>query len=61
MATTQTILIPFPKQRIPQQGMRRDRRTDNRNKNDDINSIISFLERARASAKIKRAMGMCSA
>ncbi len=47
MATTQTILIPFPKQRIPQQGQRRDRRTDNRNRNDDINSIISFLERAR--------------
>jgi len=44
MAAYQTILIPFPKQRIPQQGKRRDGRTDNRNKNEDINSIISFLE-----------------
>ncbi len=43
MSTYQTILMPLPKQNIPQ-GSKKDRRRDNRRNNDDINSIIGFIE-----------------
>jgi hypothetical protein len=46
MSTYQTILMPFPKKRTPETYGHRDKRAESRRRDqEEINSIMTFLER----------------